>query len=157
MIFDTLDNWQRYFHNEAWKQSFDFIRSLQPGAPEGFTELRGHDLYARVMSYETVEESEGAPEAHREYIDIQAALVNEERIAWFPLGAAAMTDSYDAEKDVTHYRRPSVSYGSVIVRPGTFVVFFPEDGHTPKLLSDAPRVMKKVVIKIRVSLGSETN
>jgi YhcH/YjgK/YiaL family protein len=36
-------------------------------------------------------------------------------------------------------------------RPGHCTILFPEDAHMPKLSIGVPRIVKKVVVKIRVS------
>lgn len=153
MIVDRLENWQRYFRGEAWRKTFEYLMALTPDAPEGIIEIQGRDIYARVMSYETTMEDNVLLESHREYIDVQSSLINEERIDWFPLEGLRAKDDYNFEKDVTHYHRPGQSLGRVVVRPGMFAVLFPEDAHVPKLITDKPHWMKKVVVKLRVALS----
>ena len=153
MIVDRLENWQRYFQGKAWRCAFEFIMALPPEAPEGITEIQGRDIYARVMSYETTTEDQAALEAHREYIDIQASLIKDERIDWFPLKGLSARDVYDPEKDVVHYHHPGPTPAQVAVQPGMFAVFFPEDAHMPRLITDKPHLMKKVVVKLRVGLS----
>ena len=152
MIVDRLENWRRYFQGESWCKAFEYLIALPPDAPEGITEIQGRDIYARVMSYETVSEGQAALEAHREYIDIQASLVNDERIDWFPLKGLIATDNYDTQKDAIHYHLPGPALAQAVVQPGMFAVLFPEDTHMPKLITDKPHLMKKVVIKLRVGL-----
>jgi len=152
MIVDQLENWHRYFHGDAWRKAFAYLMALSPDTPEGITEIQGRDIYVRVMSYETTTEDKSALEAHREYIDIQASLINDERIDWFPLKGLTATDTYNPEKDVTHYHSPGPALAQVAVQPGMFAVFFPEDAHMPKLVTDKPHLMKKAVVKLRLSV-----
>lgn len=153
MIVDRLENWQRYFRGEAWRKTFEYLMALTPDAPEGIIEIQGRDIYARVMSYETTMEDQSALEAHREYIDIQVSLVNEERIDWFPLKGLTPKDDYNPEKDVIHYHSPRTAPAHVAMQPGMFAVLFPEDAHMPKLITARPHWMKKVVVKLRIGLS----
>ena len=156
MIAGKLDHWNRILGGPVWERAFTHILSLGPAAEEGITELIGMDMYARVMSYDTVEPAHSKLEAHREFIDIQCALVNGERIDWFPLDRVEPATEYNSLKDVTNFNRSGTAPISICVEPGMFAVFFPEDAHMPKLIVDEPRRMKKVVVKIRLSLLAQS-
>lgn len=151
MIADRIDRWSRYFDAPAWRAAFEYLATLDATAEEGFTELDGRNLYARVMSYETKHEAGAVLESHREYIDIQSALEGPERIAWYPLEGLEPLGPYNEAKDVLHYRHPAYASGQMIVEPGHFIGLFPTDGHMPQLAAGPPRLIKKVVIKVRVS------
>jgi biofilm protein TabA len=58
-------------------------------------------------------------------------------MAWAPTTQLSVTQPYDPVKDV------------ILARAGTFLVFWPEDGHMPGIAVDAPAPVRKVVIKIR--------
>lgn len=152
MIAAQVKYWERHFSGPVWKKAFDFIQTLDSDSPEGITEILGKDMYARVMSYETVDHSQTKVEAHHEYIDIQASLVHGERIEWFPLEDLEPSTEYNPEKDAQNFKYPGKSSISVSVYPGMFAVFFPEDAHMPKLIIDQPRMIKKIVVKVRLSL-----
>lgn len=152
MIADRLQNWQRYFSEDTWRIAFDYLQHLDPNTAEGFYDLQGKDIYARVMSYDTVTENEAILESHRTYIDIQSSVIHDERIDWFPLDGLQVKTEYNSEKDATYYHRPDSALASVVVKPGMFVVLFPTDAHMPKLITDTQHRMKKVVVKLRASL-----
>lgn len=152
MIAGMLAHWQRHFDGPVWGRAFAHICSLGPDAEEGITELQGRDMFARVMSYDTVEPAGSKLEAHREYIDIQCSLVKGERIDWFPIEGLTPVSEYNSEKDVIHFKRPDFVPISICVEPGMFAVFFPEDAHMPKLRIASPQRMKKIVVKVRLSL-----
>ncbi len=156
MIVSTLENWSSHFDNLVWEKVFNYIATLGPDSSDGITELMGRDIYARVMSYDTVEPTESKVEAHRLYIDIQCSLAYGERIDWFPLEGLKPVSDYNPEKDTTNYSRPSFVPASVCVMPGMFAVFFPEDAHMPKLIIDQSHTIKKVVVKLHTKLLRES-
>ena len=152
MITDCLENWSRYFSQAPWRVTFDYLSQLDPAIAEGDYELQGKDIYARVMSYDTVTEDKAILEAHHKYIDIQLSLIEDERIDWFPLEGLQEKTPYNPEKDSTHYHRPGPAPAQVMVRPGMFVVLLPTDAHMPKLITTVPHLMKKAVVKLKVAL-----
>ena len=54
MIIDKLENWNYYHFGPAWKQIFEFLDTLTPQSPEGKYTILADDIFAIVMSYETV-------------------------------------------------------------------------------------------------------
>ena len=61
-----------------------------------------------------------------------------------------MTEPYKPEKDVAKYAHPSHPTTRLHFRPGTFTVFYPQDGHQPGVMVDQPKEVLKVVIKFKV-------
>jgi YhcH/YjgK/YiaL family protein len=153
MIADKLENWNMYFTGKTWIIVADFLASLHKETPDGEYPIKGEDVFARVMSYETREPDEARLEGHRSYIDIQSVLDGGEGIAWHPTGNLEVSEAYDAEKDVEFYRTPAQFPARVDVQPGYFVALFPHDAHMPQLrVSGMPPWVKKVVVKVDISL-----
>lgn len=155
MIVDRIDSWQKYSLGPAWESAFGFLATLDPSAPEEETKIDSDRLFARVMSYNTKEEttSDSVLEAHRRYVDIQMVLIGSERIAWYPTPSLQAKSPYDEDKDVQFfvYERPADVQVSVF--PGTFACLFPQDAHMPQLKTDARGgEVKKVVVKIDLGL-----
>ena len=65
MIVDLLENWEQYALPDIWGEAFGFVKSVTPDTEEKRYELRGKDMYAIVMSYETKAPEDAAFEAHR--------------------------------------------------------------------------------------------
>lgn len=151
MIADRLVRWSRYFDRDPWRGAFEYLLSLDATTADGMYELQGRHVFARVMTYLTKHEDGAILESHRTYVDIQVALDGPERIAWFPVEGVQPLAPYDEAKDVIHYRHPACAPGQVIVEPGHFIVLFPTDAHMPQLVAGAPRLIKKVVVKVRVA------
>lgn len=153
MIVDCLKNWDSYFSGEDWKCAFEFLMSLGPDSEEKEYPLKGKDIFARIMSYETRLPAAAMLEAHRKYVDIQTVLVAAEAIEWFPVDTLEVKMPYDTAKDVEFYNRPRQGPGRIDIHPGTFVIFFPKDAHMPQLVAGTtPELVKKVVVKINVEL-----
>lgn len=153
MITDTVENWSMYFKGDAWRLVADFLVSLHKDTPDGEYPLKGKEIFARVMSYETRTSDEARLEGHRNYIDIQSVLEGGEGIAWHPTGNLRVGEVYDAEKDVEFYLPPSQYPARVNVQPGYFVALFPHDAHMPQLqVPGMPIWVKKVVVKVDISL-----
>ena len=60
-----------------------------------------------------------------------------------------VTEPYIATKDVAKYAHPSQPTTRLHLKPGTFTVFYPQDGHQPGVAVDQPTQVLKVVIKFR--------
>jgi YhcH/YjgK/YiaL family protein len=151
MIVDRIDNWSRWVSGPAWQCAFEFIQGLDPEADEKTYELDGTNVFAPVMSYQTRGPEEAVLEAHRKYIDIQVALAGSETLEWFPVADLEVQTPYDADRDVEFYHRPHAGPASVVLRPGLFVILFPQDAHMPQLTTGSmPSHVKKVVGKIRL-------
>lgn len=149
VILDRIERWPRYFADAPWRRAFEFLARLDARAAEGTYEIEGQDIYARVIVYQTLNETAAILESHRQYVDIQAALEGSERIAWFPLEGLRPEAPYDNAKDAIFYEHQAQAGGEAILEPGRFAVFFPSDAHMPQLVVGEPQVMKKVVIKVR--------
>jgi YhcH/YjgK/YiaL family protein len=150
MIIDTLAHASHYRHlgpaierGLAWLQTFD----LQ--TPDGRYDIDGDALFALVQSYETVPATERQFESHRSHLDIQFVAAGAEAILYAPTRDLAATTSYDAAKDYMLYADP-VRATSLRLAPGSFAIFFPQDGHKPGCVDGAQARIKKVVLKARV-------
>lgn len=153
MIVDRLENYGRYFSSKEARLAFDYLLGLGPDAAEGDFPIRGEEIYARVMSYDTRTVDVAKLEGHRRYIDIQTTLVGVEGIDWVPLRGLEPRMAYDERKDVQFFARPDLALCRVNVFPGTFALFLPDDVHMPQLMvGPLPAHIKKAVIKIQVEL-----
>lgn len=149
MIYDALENAARYAAlHPLFPEAFDCIRSyrVSPPAP-GKTSLQGEDLIAIVAAQEGGEQVYPQLEAHRRYIDIQAALEGEFLVGWRPLRRCReQAQAYDEAKECALFDdEPEFA---VPVGAGRFAVFFPEDAHAP---ASPERRLLKVVMKVRIS------
>lgn len=151
MIFDHIDNIatdKGLSPNIA--VGLDFLKQMKPDTPVGEYQIN-HRVKAIVSEYETKLENEYGYEAHRKNIDIQYLLKGEERIACLPIDKLKETTPYSEEKDAAFYSAdilPLPSY--LLLQPGYFAIFFPQDAHMPQLSVDKPTMVKKIVVKVEI-------
>ena len=136
--------------SEDIRMGLEWIRDVKPDTAVGVYQITPK-VKAIVSEYETKTENEYGYEAHRKNIDIQYLLKGEERIACLPIDKLKETTPYSEEKDAAFYSAdilPLPSY--LLLQPGFFAIFFPQDGHMPQLCVDKPKKVKKVVIKVEI-------
>jgi YhcH/YjgK/YiaL family protein len=153
MIVDQLGHWKKYFTAEIWETIFAELAALNEDTPEGEKKIRGDEVILKVFSYETASpESEWAEmESHRRYLDIHTTLTNAERIAWHPVASLKMLRPYNDDADEIIYCKPDQVSSSLLMTPGLFALFGPEDAHMPRLhASHDPQQVKKAAMKIRI-------
>lgn len=150
MVKDLLSLSDRYRSlGPRFVRAFDFAKttdfaSMADGTypmdgPEG-----SNDVRALVQRYTTKLAPEGRWEAHRKHIDLQFVLTGEEHVGVVPIGRL-VAEPYDAEKDIMWLTGEG---DRVTLRPGEFVLLWPEDAHMPAMAIDTPMPVLKVVIKI---------
>lgn len=150
MIIDTLANAGKYrCVNPLFAQAFEYIASQDLGSIEsGNYEIAGEGLKAVVMDKagKTAAESLEKFECHDRHIDIQVLIQGNEQIGWKPRGdCKEPKGEYSPEKDVLFYQDEPDMYFQL--KPGQFVILFPEDVHAP-MISESN--IKKLVIKVKV-------
>ena len=154
MIFDSLNHLMQYekLAPAAWEKISKFLRTCTEKTPAGRYEIDGDRVYASLQSYETHEPDSDKLEIHRKYVDIQLLLAGKESILCSPVDGLKETVPYDGGKDIAFYRAAEGNSVTVTLEPGTFAVFFPEEGHMPGLsCSGVAREVVKVVVKIAVT------
>lgn len=149
MIFDNISN------NATYKGlspnialGLDFLKQMKPDTAVGTYQINQHEK-AIVSEYETKLENEYGYEAHRKNIDIQYLLSGEERIACLPIERLKETKAYNEENDAAFYAA-DIKPQEKTIGDGYFAIFFPQDGHKPRLCINKPMKVKKVVIKVEV-------
>ncbi len=135
----------------AFTKAIEFLRLRGlHDLPDGKVEIEGNNIFAIIQRYETYEAVVPTFEYHRKYIDIQYLVSGEEIIGWAPVERMTVTTPYDAEKDVAFGTMAAGKWTPVLLQPGQAAVFWPEDGHAPRLAAAAPSAVMKIVIKIAV-------
>jgi YhcH/YjgK/YiaL family protein len=150
MIIDTLDNLERYVSlNPLFAEVVEFIRTHDLNLPAiGKTELKGKDLVISIAQTTPKTNGEAKLETHNEYIDIQIPLSGVEIMGYTAKKDCAPVNApYSVENDITFYDGLAESY--IAVKPGMFIIFFPQDGHAPGISSFG---VKKAIIKIKAHI-----
>lgn len=101
--------------------------------------------YLMLQEGVTKEVEEGDYEAHHRYLDVQVLLEGEETLVWSDISTLILSVPYDQEKDKAMYTGEGCS---MILRPGTCYVCWPEDGHKACRHTGQPTYYRKAVIKL---------
>ena len=152
MIYDNLDNIELYKGlSPDIYDGLKFLRQVNPDIAAGTYQLTPN-VKAIVSEYTTKEVNENGYETHRQNIDIQYLLKGKEKIACLPVEELTETQPYSKETDATFYNAVSdLSPSTLELHSGYFAIFFQQDGHMPCLYISKPEVVKKVVVKVRLS------
>jgi len=120
--------------------------------PAGNYDLHGRDIYVQVIDMTTRTFAETRPEVHRQYIDVQYLVHGREAIGFASeTGNNVVAEDLSAARDLVFYSAME-NESTIIMTPGSFAVFFPSDVHRPGCAVGEPAAMRKVVVKVRVSL-----
>lgn len=128
----------------------EFLSSVDPNIPIGVYQIN-KQVKAIVSEYDTKSVNEYEYEAHRRNIDIQYLINGEENIAFLPIERLKETQSYNEDNDVAFYAANlGIQPLFLNLVPGYFAILFPQDGHMPQLCVNTPRIVKKVVVKVKI-------
>ncbi|MCH5307904.1 MAG: YhcH/YjgK/YiaL family protein [Prevotella sp.] len=147
MIIDTLDNLKKYASvNPLFPKVIEFLEQHDLNSLEaGKQEIEGKDLFINVQVAKGKTPAEAVIETHDRMIDIQIPITAAETYGYTPREALPKAE-YNAEKDIT--KIPDlVAESYVTCQPGSFAIFFPQDGHAP-CIAGVPE-FKKAIFKIK--------
>lgn len=150
MILDKLENAANYYDCVPGFEDFmDFYANNDlESLPACKIKLKGDDLIVNINDFKGKEEADCRMEAHREYLDIQIPLGDDEEMGWkAQVDCCDITTEYNEQKDVEFYADKATA--RFTVPAGHFAVFFPEDGHQPGI---APgKQYRKIIVKAKVN------
>ena len=147
MIIDTIENLGKYVTlNPLFADVVEFLKNNNLQAiEEGKHFIKDKDLFVNIQVAKGKTQEAAVLETHIEMIDIQIPITCEETFGYTPL--CDLTDfEYNAEKDITKYG-DTKAQTYVTVKPGQFVIFFPQDGHAPCIINQ-PEI-KKAIFKVK--------
>jgi len=159
LIVGDLQHWESEsaLFPPAVRRGLAYIRDCDAeNLPLGKYPIEGDLMFALVQEADTEPAELRKPEAHQLHADIQCLIRGEERIGVLRRTAdLEPVEDRMAEQDVAFYAFAPERESSVILQPGMFAVFFPNDIHRPCCQVASPARLKKVVVKIHRSLWSE--
>lgn len=145
MILDTIEHVENYKGLGRVYEALEFFAKTDfSKLPLGKKELDGDNIFYMVQEYETAPVRE--VESHFKYIDIQAIISGEEIIGVAPITVDKTVKNECPEKDYCLY---DCETQPIIMKPGYFLVLYPNDLHRPGVSVDAPMHCRKVVIKVK--------
>ena len=143
-----LETYQSFLTNPMWVQVLDWIKNMPSDLPLGEHVIRSRDMFVNYHEAQLLAREDGNFEAHRRYIDLHYCLAGGEIIEWAPTATLTPTADYDSEKDYQLYAVPPQA-SVCLMTPGTFAIFFPNEGHMPKVSDGKNEKVRKVVVKIK--------
>ena len=150
MILDTLDQAGPYRRlGPRFASGLDWLTTFSPTLADGRYDVAGDDVFALVQSYTTVPPAQKKYESHRVYADIQYVAEGSELVYYAPVAALSPTTAYDEAKDCLLYLDPPAAT-PLLLAPGSFAIFYPQDAHKPGCAHEGAGRIKKVVIKARL-------
>jgi len=156
MIFSSIKNWkaEEALYPEAFKKAFYFLETSDIATLDaGEYPIEGKEIYAIVMDKQTDDVVNRSPEAHLKYIDIQFMFKGTERIGFLRKhGNLVVKEDAIASKDLVLFENEVGEEAFVVMQPGDFAIFFPDDIHRPLCLNHEKMTVRKVVVKVAVTL-----
>jgi YhcH/YjgK/YiaL family protein len=149
MIYDIAANIIN--QTEAVQKAVGFVQGFDRSLPDGRYTIDGDNIFGIVQTVTTQHAGERSFEAHKLYTDVQMVLDGCERQDAALLGLEDMpvVQEYDKDKDIIFFGEPS-HFSTIIMKPGIFVVYRPDDAHRPCCCVGAPSLIRKVCVKIRI-------
>jgi YhcH/YjgK/YiaL family protein len=148
MILDRLANADLYAPvHPRFAAAFRFLREADfTKLADGEHEIDGRNLFVVVEAVQGRGRAGSKLEAHRRYIDIQVAVAGADEIGLKPVAACRDVElDYDEGHDCSLFRDRPENW--IALPAGSFVVFFPDDGHAP-LATASP--VRKAVVKVLI-------
>lgn len=105
----------------------------------------------QVLDLTTQPASTINPEVHRNKIDIQFLYSGQEQIGISTdTGRNRPASDYIEARDIQFYEH-SENENFLVMKPGNFAIFYPEDVHRPACIDHQVSSIRKIVIKVELS------
>jgi YhcH/YjgK/YiaL family protein len=151
-----LANWRStplFSSSAVWSSAFEWIETRAATAEAGVHyDFPDKSMFVRVMAYELKDRSEARYENHRSTIDLQYTIAGAEGIEYTPSRMLVPDGEYDRDKDFQFFQTPSRPHGRIDNHAGHFCILWPSDGHMPQLRVEGFSEVRKLVVKIPLSL-----
>lgn len=162
MILTSLKAWpaQASAYHPVIRQALTFLaqNDFKYFAP-GKTDLIPGRMFCLLQEMYSVPFEQARPESHRKFIDIQYLISGDERmgVSCAESGKHTVVDDLTSHQDIIFWQVESEET-HIVLRPGMFAIFFPEDIHRPCChLEDGDiKKLRKAVVKIDLQLLEAT-
>ena len=149
MILNSIDQSRRYLHlHPSLAAAFEWLGTHACSSAPGKHQV-AEGVEAIVDTYLSGAATDKKWETHRRNIDLQVVLLGSELAGWAPVAELASRIPYDSVKDAEFYEPSALPSPRLILRPGLFAIFFPEDAHQPGVMEERAGAVRKVVFKLR--------
>ncbi|MCH3962147.1 MAG: YhcH/YjgK/YiaL family protein [Solobacterium sp.] len=149
MILDSLDHRGCYAEMTELKSILDVMAEIQPDTmPQSKMIIDGDKAFINPVLLTTKPFAETKFEAHQRYADVHCIIAGIEEIIVNDLSKVTEIEAYSKENDIGFYQGES---GTVcILKPGDFLVCFPQDAHRVAIAPSIPDAVIKLVGKIKM-------
>lgn len=149
MIFGNIQNLREYLCMEdGIFECFNYAKENNLSAYDrGCHEIDAKRIFVNIMEYETVKPEDRFWEAHREYLDVHLMLEGTEQIDLNFIHNMDVKE-YAAQDDFLPM--DGDKNGSVILKPGDFLVCYPTDAHRTAVAADKQENIKKAIFKVKI-------
>lgn len=149
MIFDTITNKENYKSFDLLYKALNYLSLLpKDEIPTTSVTLIDDVLFANPVTFISKPENACLFEAHKKYIDLHYVVSGVEAIATAETTSLIPTVSYENNKDIAFY--DGISDGKYFLKPGSFMVCWPNDAHKVGMMKSTPEEIRKIVFKIKV-------
>lgn len=150
MIWDQIVNAEQYAClGPAWKVALKAMKAAGDDTFAKGKQVLEYGVKVIPSTYETKDPVGTQMEAHRVYADVMFLLEGEETIYCKPTAQLReITVDYNEEKDVLRAALDD-DVTAIPLKPGSFVVFLPQDAHRPGCHPETGRqTVRKIVFKV---------
>lgn len=135
---------------EKIEYALSYISKIDLQQQEVGKYIINEDIFYLIQEYEIAPNSNSKLESHISYVDIQGVISGKEIIKFVDTHELKLKEAYDEEKDVMFWHS-DVRMQEVLLTPGSYIVFYPNNAHMPCLSKSNKNVMvKKIVVKIKM-------
>jgi YhcH/YjgK/YiaL family protein len=149
MILDALNHRSCYAEMTELKSILDAMAEIHSDSmPQTKMIIDGDKAFINPVTLTTKPFAETQFEAHQRYADVHCIIAGTEEIIVNDLSKVTEIEAYSKEKDIGFYQGES---GTVcILKPGDFLVCFPQDAHRVAIAPSIPGTVIKLVGKLRI-------
>lgn len=151
MIFDSIKNRRNYKDYSLLYEALCFLARHPDGLSDDHPVILIPDkLFCNTVELLSRPEEECTYEAHKKYIDLHYIISGTERIATSDTDSLILSEPYSDTKDIEFLEGSADGYYDL--KPGQFMVCFPNDAHKVGVMVHEPCAIKKIVFKIIVEV-----
>jgi YhcH/YjgK/YiaL family protein len=151
MIYDSLSNINRYGNVKYIDEISRFIQTNNVfDLPHGDIDIKGADLFVKVLKYSPNDSSKNFFETHKDYMDVQIVFRGVELMQFVQPKYTSETNDFKLDGDFTFFKA-SERISDIIVGENEFTIFFPGEPHKPgcTYLKDSSEILK-LVFKVKI-------
>ena len=127
MIFDDLERMKKFLPPELR----DAVKNFSASSPDGKTVLAENKLWISIFTVKSGEIAGKLWEVHRNFLDLQMVLEDEEYCLLDGEDACVAEGDYQAADDYQLFRHPGERYSTIRMVPGKALLIDVNEVHAP--------------------------